>query len=75
MVGIIDEPAMSDAEVPMTPVSDDTIAAFEQARRQGWGYVGPSASIDRHDARRDTSFVVSSLHPVADTPAPAQREI
>lgn len=75
MVGIIDEPTMSDAEVAMTPTSDDSIAAFEQARRQGWGYVGPNSSADRHAPRRDASFVVSSLHPVADTPASSQREI
>ncbi len=75
MVGVVDEPAIMDSEVPLLPVSDDSIAVFEQARRLTRGFAALNGAAGRRDALDETNFVVSSLPPVADTPASAQRQI
>lgn len=75
MVGVVDEPVMMDSEIPMLPVSDDSIAVFEQARRQARGFATPNGAGARRDVLDEANFAVSSLQPVADTPASAQRQI
>jgi hypothetical protein len=75
MVGVIDEPMTMDSEIPVTPVSDDAIAVFEQARRQGRGFGAHGGAVARRDVLDDATFAVSSLQPVAETPASSQREI
>jgi hypothetical protein len=74
-VGVVDEPVLMDSEVPMLPVSDNSIAVFEQARRQGRGFGAASGVVARRDLHDDANFAVASLQPVADTPTSSQREI
>jgi hypothetical protein len=73
MVGIIDDTLLTDTEVAMPPISVDSIASFEHARRQSKTYATPNAPV-RLDLRGDATFA-SSLLPLVDTPAPSQREI